>query len=129
MDLSVRTAGTWTRPGLTAPLNLNPSLCTGQLAERAIRSLEDKVSFMKKRFSIERRNLSAYSITELQGMAHFVHTADELVAEANISAWYEPLVDLEEAMDDELSTISRALQRVGKRLAGELARRKPSKPG
>ena len=77
----------------------------------------------KKRFSIEKSDLAAYPTCDLHGMVHFVHTFGELVAQANISAWYEPLADLEADIADDLFAISRVVQRVEKRLAGELARR------
>ena len=78
----------------------------------------------KKRFRIERCDLSVYLPTQLHSMVRFLHTAGELVAEANIGSYDEALSDLEAAMANELSAISRVLARIDNRLAGELARRK-----
>ena len=62
-------------------------------------------------------------------MAHLAHTAGELLAEAAISFSNEVLVDLEQAMADELSAVVRVLRRIEKRLAVELAGRTPSVGG
>ena len=112
---------------IVSTVNIQPVARPGQLAgERPVprNRATRKAPMEKKRFRIERFDLSAFSQTQLSSMVKFVQTAGRLVAEANIGSYDEPLADLEAAMADELSAISRVLARIENRLAGELARRK-----
>ncbi|HXS93821.1 MAG TPA: hypothetical protein VN736_04395 [Candidatus Limnocylindrales bacterium] len=79
---------------------------------------------LKKRFAILRRDLSAYPVTELRGIAHFVQTLDGLFDQANITSGMEILEDLEGAVGNELAEIGGILHLVQRRVASELATRK-----
>jgi hypothetical protein len=77
----------------------------------------------KKTFAVERNDLAAYPTTELERMAHFVHTVGETLAEANTTLDVAVLTDLEGAVSDELVDILNVLNRVERRIGRELAKR------
>jgi hypothetical protein len=77
----------------------------------------------KKRFGIERRDLSATSTTDLKRMAHYAHTVGETLAQADISSDVEILADLETAVHDGIADMGAVLLRVEHRIAEELASR------
>ena len=78
---------------------------------------------LRKRYAILRRELSAYPVTELHGIARFVQTLDGLFNQANITSDMEILNDLESAIGNELAEIGCILNRVQRRIAKELATR------
>jgi hypothetical protein len=77
----------------------------------------------KKRFAVERRDLSEYPATALKRMSDYAHVVGETLAQANITSDVEILADLEDAIGDEIADIGAVLLRVERRVAEELARR------
>lgn len=78
----------------------------------------------KRRFGIERRDLSAYPTIELKGMADYAHVVGETLAQAtDIESDAEILADLEDAIGDEVAAIEAVVGRIVRRIGEELATR------
>jgi hypothetical protein len=77
----------------------------------------------KKRYGVERRNLSAYPSSDLGRIGHFVRTVSDVLDQANISSDMELLVDLESAVIHEICDIGTVLRRIERRIDKELATR------
>ena len=77
----------------------------------------------RKRYRIERRDLTAYPTPELKRMANFVHTVGEILDAAYISSDVPVLADLEAAFKDDLAGVSGVLDRIERRIGRELEKR------